>query len=758
MRMPRLGNKNTLFSKLLISFFIIILVLLSFNFLSFLFFKNSINEEIIHNNSLTLNKTVDNYEKQIALINKNLTTLYFDARINLLKTSKNDHVNFEVIQQVNNELATLVSNELLYLDNILLVFKSASIVLDKDGIIDFDKMFSTFYVSSDYPQSFWERQFEGSGHLEILPASKFAKYSYVKNFVPPILSIPVVFHNVLDKEVYFVAFLDANKLFNNFTYIANGKFQILGSEGQLVYDSDEGRQPMTFLPTENKEGYLKKDDVYYFYKKSDKTGLTYINSIPNQTVAMKINQLSLILGALLVFSVIASLAISVFLSARFNHPFQRIIEAIKEQNGGMPIPTTIHEFKVINEKIQGILKTNRDVRLDLNKKNVLLKQYGYLKKMKNIETNLGEIRDLIDTSEPFHLSLFHIRYTQRFMAEFDSLERSKIAKVVQTFASTYTSEHFPGSVSMNMEKDLLCTVIFEKDYAHVLDKLNALKQVIDRDKEYYLLTIAIHPELTSFAELDSVYNESLGMIQARKLNEETQIVESNVKNIDVALQNHLQETEFWENLQHGNEANLMQIIQRTLSHFQKKSADAHQYHLFANQVIERVIKALIVNKQDISLILHENSPYEQIKYCHTLAQYESFFEQFLAEATSFIRQKRESNDPVVTFVTAYVNKHYGDDISLDVLADRLNLSSGYLSSYFKENFGYSFSEYLNEIRISKAKEMLMDSNSSIQQISFQVGYQNVSSFIRMFKRITGMPPGQYRRSGVDESEHEFESV
>lgn len=758
MRMIKLGNPNTLFSKLLVSFFIIILVLVSFNFLSFLFFKNSINEEIIHNNNLTLNKTVDNYEKQIALINKNLTNLYFDARISLLKTSHKEQVNFEVIQQVNNDLTSLVSNEMLYLDNLLLVFKSASFVLDKDGIIDFDKMFSAFYVSSDYPQSFWERQFEESGHMNILPASLFAKYSYVKDFVPNMLSIPIIFRNVIDKDIYFVAFLDANKLFQSFHYTTNGKFQILGADGKPVFDSDEKRQPMTFIPAGNKEGYLVKDDVYYFYKKSDATGLTYINSIPNQTVATKINQLSLILGVLLAIAVAASLAVSVFLSARFNHPFQRIIDSIKEQNDAMPIPTNIHEFKVINEKIQGILKTNRDVHLDLNKKNILLKQYGYLKKMKNIETNVSEFRDLIDTSEPFYLCLFHIRFTQRFMTEFDSIEHGKITKVVQAFINTYTSEHLPGSVSMNMEKDLLCTVIYEKEYAHVMNKLKALMQVIDRDKDYYLLTVAIHPELSAYAELDSVYDETLGMIQARQLNEDTQIVESGDKSMDVALQNHLQETEFWENLQHGNEANLIQIVQRTLSHYRKKSANAHQYQLFANQVIERVIKSLIVSKQDISLLLNENSPYEQIKYCHTYEQYETFFEQFLSKAAAIIRQKRESNDPVVTFVTAYVNKHYGDDISLDVLADRLNLSSGYLSSYFKENFGYSFSEYLNEIRISKAKELLTEGNSSIQQISVQVGYQNVSSFIRMFKRITGMPPGQYRRSGVDDSGHDFEPV
>jgi YesN/AraC family two-component response regulator len=95
-----------------------------------------------------------------------------------------------------------------------------------------------------------------------------------------------------------------------------------------------------------------------------------------------------------------------------------------------------------------------------------------------------------------------------------------------------------------------------------------------------------------------------------------------------------------------------------------------------------------------------------------------------------------------------LSKRYGEDISLEQLADQLQLSRGYLSAYFHEKTGKKFIDYLNEVRISRAKEILSQTDMRIQEIALQVGYQNVNSFIRMFKRISGFTPGEYRRDAL----------
>jgi len=745
-------NKNSLFFKLLVSFLIIIVVLLSFNILSFLFFKTSINEELVQSNRLILNKTVDSYEKQIQLINKSMTNIILDSRINLIRNMSNDSLNYDVILQINKEMANLASNEMLNLDNVLLAFKSSDYLLDKDGLVDFDKMFTTFMVSASYPPSFWRDQFDPSNHVTVLPAAEFKKYNQVIA-TPNVEAIPLLIYNMLDKQVIMVAFLNAEQMFTNYNYINMGVFQIIRGDGSLVYTSDKSRPSLPIEPANgSNESFVKKDDVYYFYKKSEITGLTFVNAIPYKTVASRIIQLNYLLLAILVVSIGASLAISIFLSVRFNNPFQKIIETIKNPDKPVPVTTNIHEFKLINEQIHNLAKTNRNYNSDIEAKNKLLRQYGYWRKIKNIETYMDDIRNVIDPAEPFFICLFQFNFTQQFIQGFDTAQQNEAFNYVRVMTLSYTEEHFPGSISLNIEKDLQCTIIFMNSFQPVADKLSELKQWFHQDMDYGFLTIAIQPDRSEFSNLAADYEQTLRMIRSRMLNEETQIVSAEITESDFSVHPVIPEQEFWENLQHGNEANLMELIRRGLHLMNKKNASAFQFHHFANQVIERVIKGLIAGQQDISLILNENSPYEQIKFCHTLEQYEMFFTCFFAESTLLIRNKRESSNSIVTYVTSFINQNYSKDISLDLLADQLKLSGGYLSTYFKENFGCTFSEYLNEVRIHKAKELLADDEASIKSISIKVGYQNVSSFIRMFKRMTGMPPGQYRRLRLNDEE------
>lgn len=85
------------------------------------------------------------------------------------------------------------------------------------------------------------------------------------------------------------------------------------------------------------------------------------------------------------------------------------------------------------------------------------------------------------------------------------------------------------------------------------------------------------------------------------------------------------------------------------------------------------------------------------------------------------------------------------DFSITVLTDRLHISSiPYMSFLFKKFFGENFSDYLWNMRLEKAKFLLLETDMSIEQISVNVGYLNATSFRRKFKQETGITPSQYR--------------
>ncbi|MBD2848506.1 helix-turn-helix domain-containing protein [Paenibacillus sp. IB182496] len=97
-------------------------------------------------------------------------------------------------------------------------------------------------------------------------------------------------------------------------------------------------------------------------------------------------------------------------------------------------------------------------------------------------------------------------------------------------------------------------------------------------------------------------------------------------------------------------------------------------------------------------------------------------------------------------VRRYIAAHSGrPDLSLTHLSEAFELSPKYVSQLFKEEFGEKFVDYLASVRTERAKRLLADTADSIQDVGLQVGYTHSFSFIRAFKKQTGMTPGEYRK-------------
>lgn len=96
-------------------------------------------------------------------------------------------------------------------------------------------------------------------------------------------------------------------------------------------------------------------------------------------------------------------------------------------------------------------------------------------------------------------------------------------------------------------------------------------------------------------------------------------------------------------------------------------------------------------------------------------------------------------------ILQYIEEHYHEDISLQELADYLNYSEAYFSTVFKQCFDENFTIFLSRYRVEKAKVMLEDITINVKEISEQVGYNDSNYFTKVFKRITGVTPSEYRR-------------
>ena len=102
-------------------------------------------------------------------------------------------------------------------------------------------------------------------------------------------------------------------------------------------------------------------------------------------------------------------------------------------------------------------------------------------------------------------------------------------------------------------------------------------------------------------------------------------------------------------------------------------------------------------------------------------------------------------------IRTYIGKNYGEDISMQSAAQFMGYSEAYFCKLFKQCFHVNFSAYLNEYRIDKAKVMMADPRINIKDISTACGYSDSNYFARVFKRITGQTPSDYRLAAAEKA-------
>ena len=110
----------------------------------------------------------------------------------------------------------------------------------------------------------------------------------------------------------------------------------------------------------------------------------------------------------------------------------------------------------------------------------------------------------------------------------------------------------------------------------------------------------------------------------------------------------------------------------------------------------------------------------------------------------------EKTERVITGITRYMQEHLTEEVSLSVLAEEFHLNPQYISQLFKNEIGVGFLSYLTNIRMEKAKKLLVSTQLSMVEIAEQTGYGDYRVFTKVFKKTEGITPSQYRREFLEE--------
>ena len=105
---------------------------------------------------------------------------------------------------------------------------------------------------------------------------------------------------------------------------------------------------------------------------------------------------------------------------------------------------------------------------------------------------------------------------------------------------------------------------------------------------------------------------------------------------------------------------------------------------------------------------------------------------------------KANHNKLISDILNYIADNYDKDISLDDVAEHFRRSSSQITRILNQDAGVSFKEHLNKTRVEEAKKQLLNSDTTTDKISENVGYINTRTFFRVFRKYTGHSPSEYR--------------
>lgn len=720
-------RSNSLFIRLIAAFLCIILLLASLTIYFISVSKQNVRHEIVKYNTLMLENTMNGYEKHLDLVKRQMYLFFFSEDVQRIQSNLN-YTNFPMIIR---EIATLVANPYLFIDNIVLYWKRGDLVLEKGTSTNAESMFNVFYKSAEYPLDFWRQQFSEPYTFQVLPAARTTNVIFRDR--PERLGefIPIVFKNEGNQDFFMVVFLDAVKMYKTFHQSVYDDFVLYDNKGQVLFQSGEQKPQIDYGDLQKYGGGSEfvRDGKYHFIKTGQATGYRYMFRVPVERIAYQ-TRLNITLVIIVVAAITLSIMIAILFAVRINNPLKKVIESIRSMNEGGPYRSSISEFNIISDEIHG----NR----------MLRKQFSFINRLKAIRNQEVDTASLDFADKPFVFVLYHMQ-----QITFDPGMQTSFQKwlyYLKTYVDSKLKPAYPDSLTFQIERDQILSLVFTERTTDLIELLGQMKEVFDHDKEYGIMTIAMTPLHSSSDQLTAAYEEAQLLIGERRLISETQIIlERAAVPVAVAFSPD-QDKEFEVNLREGNASQLTALLGRVFAKWNGKDLTAAAQLRFAEAMIGKIRNAATpahLEPERLESILDRAR--DRLERCGTTEELEQLLLEWVTRIAEAVRAKKEEKQPVTSFVIDYINEHLSEEIYMDVLAEKLKMSSGYLSSYFKAKTGKNIVDYINETRIAKATSLLTDDRIKIHDAAKAVGYQNITSFNRMFKKYTGVTPSEYRK-------------
>ena len=408
-------------------------------------------------------------------------------------------------------------------------------------------------------------------------------------------------------------------------------------------------------------------------------------------------------------------------------------------------PVDPDRFHDTIQKIQEEISSRKNKEQQSRKEKSFLQQYfllGYI--YSGDQERLKEAEGIVDFSvwEQWHCAIL-IESDEAF---FDSASDEVPLEIREELRRSFFYLNLNGRQSLLLFKDVYCDyVLVAKNVYNLLKRLHPVR-----------FHLAVSRRFDGYQELPEIMEQLEQQMEEKFYHPDIHVYtseEDEEKNTGEEEQDSRLMEKISEDISRKDVKQLWSHFRSLASKYQSNTQFSAMYvkFVFSNVIRELFQENRFAGEHRLDLEV------DHLYGCSTIQEIIEVTEKNIRQYEEFLdRSMSESRDEVAA-VKNYIYNHYAEDLNLETLAEKVYLSSGYLSFIFKKETGMNLNRFIRVFRMEKAKELLRTTNMKVAMVSEQVGFANSSYFCRSFREYYGSSPESYRK-GNNEDEESSEEV
>jgi len=761
----------------LLNYFIFLLVIMFFAMVTIYFITNINTKQAINN------KIQSNIENSGRMIDAHMEVIQ-NIGLNLFRSEEicnyfqYDAKEKKDIWAEQQRITNLISkNEAIFEDQLsilYLFFPESDYVYSGAGLYIKNFFFKNICNYKDYPEEYWRSIVGSNMSIRVLPSTTVKVRYYDSVDV-----IPVITLNEIDGHIALVVTNQpANKLIEMMSggsLTENAEFIILDSEGRkLLYIgldvlADTEYQTLSTLAS----GSRYKEKRIFVYHSED-SGRTYLSMVSEHELNKITNTYIICFILFVVAFTVLGLFFAYIFAMRIYRPISQMANKIRNAdkiNNSInncniaekqePVETENHNdtLTTIQHGIDSLIMgeksykercseyaeyyVEQSIQLVIN--DILGIEFDQLKEDLQRYYNFKQESYLFACIRFDFSVLFFKQNTKKNLNELYDSIRCILQTLIETQLPCFTMKLQGGMY--------LCLIncSLENPVEEVLSLFQNIKVAFHEDTQYYSVSVGIGGHFTTLSCMKESYNQSIQAIRYCTSGDSFQVYDYNSVPVKSKITfSFYDQQKIVNSIKYGKKEMLNQVLNEIMDINNGKGiSDRNMLELYRQlfSVGQRCLEDCCAVEEELEsesrirhALQHEHKPQD-------IEQIRNIFLEYFNEILDLANTNDvQSCNQQIEVIKEYVIKNYMENLYLDSIADVMGISPKYLSHLFKLKTGINLTEYINAIRMDKAKELLSSTNLKIGAISAMVGIDSRATFLRNFRKYEGCSPNEYRAS------------